>query len=96
MALLTLLWGTSLAIALASVLVVSLVRWTGGKRSLKTDGRVLLITAHPDDESMFFAPTVITLTQANVEVFLLCLSEGHFILTKYTAKNRCMYTIQPN
>ena len=68
-------------------------RW---ERSLKTDGRVLLITAHPDDESMFFAPTVITLTQANVEVFLLCLSEGHFILTKYTAKNRCMYTIQPN
>jgi hypothetical protein len=80
MALLTLLWGASLAIALVSVLVISLARWTGGKRSLKTDGlgRVLLITAHPDDESMFFAPVIITLTQANVEIFLLCLSEGHF------------------
>ena len=79
MTLLTLLWGASLAIALVSVLVVSLVKCTGGKRSLKTAGRVLLITAHPDDESMFFAPVIITLTQANVEIFLLCLSEGHFI-----------------
>lgn len=83
MALLTLLWGASLAIALVSVLVVLLARWTGGKRSLKVDGqgRVLLITAHPDDECMFFAPAIITLTQANVEIFLLCLSEGHFYNT---------------
>ena len=77
MALLTLVWGASFAIALVSVLVVSLARWFGGKGSLKTEGRVLLITAHPDDESMFFAPAIIALTQANVEVFLLCLSEGY-------------------
>ena len=82
MALVTFLWGASLAIALVSILVVSLAIWTGGKRSLKLDGglggRVLLITAHPDDECMFFAPIIITLTQANVEVVLLCLSEGYF------------------
>ena len=82
MALVTFLWGAGLAIALVSILVVSLAIWTGGKRSLKLDGglggRVLLITAHPDDECMFFAPIIITLTQANVEVVLLCLSEGYF------------------
>ena len=84
MALLTLLWGVSLAIALVAILVVSLARWTSGKGSLRIHGRVLLITAHPDDECMFFAPAIVTLTQAGVEIFLLCLSEGHLYHCKYT------------
>lgn len=97
MDLMSLLWVAGLATALVSVLVASLVRWTGGKRSLKTDGPVLLITAHPDDESMFFAPAIITLTQANVEIFLLCLSEGHFTLLLLdtqlkTESDVCIYT----
>ena len=58
------------------MLLISLLNWTCGKRSLKLEGKVLLITAHPDDECMFFAPTIISLTQNDVEVFLLCLSEG--------------------
>ena len=93
MALLILLWGASLAIALVSILVVSLARWTSGKRSLRIDGqgRVLLITAHPDDECMFFAPAIVTLTQADVEIFLLCLSEGHLHHCKY--KYTCSRTV---
>lgn len=42
--------------------------------------RVLIVTAHPDDESMFFAPTILGLkTQnENCRVFILCLSNGNF------------------
>ncbi|TPX59080.1 hypothetical protein PhCBS80983_g02689 [Powellomyces hirtus] len=38
---------------------------------------VLLITAHPDDECMFFAPTVIQLAAGGAEVGVLCLSQGN-------------------
>jgi len=39
--------------------------------------RLLLITAHPDDEVMFFGPLVYWLTHSGVsEIFLLCLSMG--------------------
>ena len=36
----------------------------------------LLMTAHPDDEVMFFAPTVLALLAAGWEVGGLCLSNG--------------------
>ena len=40
---------------------------------------VLVVTAHPDDECMFFAPTVLMLQQLiDAEVHLLCLSSGKF------------------
>ena len=42
--------------------------------------RVLFVTAHPDDECMFFAPTILGLTQrGQYDIFLLCLSSGQFI-----------------
>jgi N-acetylglucosaminylphosphatidylinositol deacetylase len=37
---------------------------------------VLLVTAHPDDEAMFFAPTIHTLLQQGASVHILCLSNG--------------------
>lgn len=42
--------------------------------------RVLIVTAHPDDESMFFAPTILGLKaqDENCRVFILCLSNGNF------------------
>lgn len=36
-----------------------------------------LIIAHPDDESMFFAPTITSLRENSNEVHLLCLSTGN-------------------
>jgi len=43
-------------------------------------GRVLFVTAHPDDECMFFAPTILALTRSGqYDVFLLCLSSGNSI-----------------
>lgn len=42
--------------------------------------RVLLVTAHPDDECMFFGPTLIALAKnKNCRVFVLCLSKGEFV-----------------
>ena len=40
--------------------------------------RVLLLTAHPDDECMFFGPTILALTAAETThaVYSLCLSSG--------------------
>ncbi|CAH8669056.1 unnamed protein product [Dicrocoelium dendriticum] len=40
-------------------------------------GPVLLVTAHPDDESMFFAPTLLHLHAAGVQTHLLCFSTGN-------------------
>mmetsp|Transcript_3735 Transcript_3735/g.23495 ORF Transcript_3735/g.23495 Transcript_3735/m.23495 type:complete len:256 (+) Transcript_3735:352-1119(+) len=43
------------------------------------EGReVLLVTAHPDDECMFFAPTVLALHDQAIPLHLLCLSRGNF------------------
>ncbi|XP_033646866.1 N-acetylglucosaminyl-phosphatidylinositol de-N-acetylase-like [Asterias rubens] len=40
---------------------------------------VLVVTAHPDDECMFFAPTILQLVQeANTKLNLLCLSTGNY------------------
>ncbi|KAG2059680.1 LmbE-like protein [Suillus hirtellus] len=41
--------------------------------------RVLLLTAHPDDECFFFAPTILALRRSSLspEIFSLCLSNGN-------------------
>lgn len=39
---------------------------------------VLLITAHPDDECMFFAPSINHFIKSGMSVDLLCLSTGNF------------------
>ena len=39
----------------------------------------LVVTAHPDDESMFFLPSVVTLLDLGWRVHLLCLSTGKMI-----------------
>jgi N-acetylglucosaminylphosphatidylinositol deacetylase len=38
---------------------------------------VLFVTAHPDDEAMFFIPTIETLKQQHYILHLLCLSNGN-------------------
>ncbi|KAK5969375.1 hypothetical protein GCK32_010946 [Trichostrongylus colubriformis] len=40
--------------------------------------QVLLVIAHPDDETMFFAPVLRALSAANHRVFILCVSNGNF------------------
>ncbi|XP_026657335.1 probable N-acetylglucosaminyl-phosphatidylinositol de-N-acetylase isoform X3 [Phoenix dactylifera] len=38
---------------------------------------VLLVVAHPDDESMFFAPTILFLTSEGHNLHILCMSTGN-------------------
>ncbi|KAM3963859.1 phosphatidylinositol glycan anchor biosynthesis class L [Aphomia sociella] len=40
--------------------------------------RVLLVIAHPDDECMFFGPTIFRLCEQGADVHLLCLSNGNY------------------
>lgn len=45
-----------------------------------TNSHIILLTAHPDDESMFFTPTITELTKLNYNntFHLICLSNGDF------------------
>lgn len=38
--------------------------------------KVLLMFAHPDDETMFFSPTLLALKEGGAKIHLLCLSHG--------------------
>ena len=45
----------------------------------KSWGRnVLLVIAHPDDEAMFFVPTIAHLVESGAQVHILCLSSGNY------------------
>ncbi|CAL9685857.1 unnamed protein product [Knipowitschia caucasica] len=52
--------------------------------------RALFITAHPDDECMFFAPTIIQLVHLNAKVYLLCLSKGNYYNQGYLRKEELL------
>ncbi|PWN35215.1 phosphatidylinositol glycan class L, partial [Meira miltonrushii] len=39
--------------------------------------KALILTAHPDDEVMFFAPAILNLVKSNIDVYALCLSNGN-------------------
>lgn len=43
---------------------------------LQSPPNVLLVIAHPDDESVFFAPTLIALRDHNIPISILCMSTG--------------------
>jgi len=46
-------------------------------KELKDAKRVLIVTSHPDDEVMFFGPTILGLLRhSRREVYLLCMSPG--------------------
>jgi hypothetical protein len=55
--------------------------------------RVCLLIAHPDDEAMFFAPTLLALTEPSLgnHVKILCLSSGkaHQVFPAITPTNAC-------
>lgn len=49
--------------------------------------RALVVIAHPDDECMFFAPSIIMLLKQNASVHLLCLSSGNYYNQGVQRKN---------
>jgi hypothetical protein len=93
-------WFTILAapvlIVVAWLYTVSVAR---GKFPKLRNKRICLLIAHPDDEAMFFAPTVLALTDPSLgnHVKILCLSSGmlyhlrriySFVLTRWCRRCR--------
>lgn len=68
---------TILVLSLLTVLIYQPFN-TGDLVKSDVHSRLLVLTAHPDDECMFFAPTLLGLnTKDNIEIFSLCLSVGN-------------------
>lgn len=64
---------------LCILLYLAIVRWRSltFQCDLSNPRRVLLVIAHPDDECMFFGPTILNFTRnKNCMVYLMCLSAG--------------------
>lgn len=53
---------------------------------------VLLLLAHPDDECMFFAPTVISLVKLRYLVSVLCFSSGNYYNQGETRKEELLHS----
>ena len=67
------------ALVIASILLLTRASKLGhasNSRLFQAGDRVLIITAHPDDETMFFSPTILSLAYHKIPAFLLCLSNG--------------------
>ncbi|XP_059403157.1 N-acetylglucosaminyl-phosphatidylinositol de-N-acetylase-like [Carassius carassius] len=47
-------------------------------RVTASETRALFVTAHPDDECMFFAHIVLKLVESHAALYLLCLSTGNY------------------
>lgn len=78
-------WGWGLAMLLLLLLAVlrcaarrQRSRSAAGSTVVSRDDGVsaLLVTAHPDDEVMFFAPTLLCLGRAGARLAVLCCSAG--------------------
>jgi len=73
-----------LALGLLAVVIPSLYLYTVGVVSSRfptlRNKRICLLIAHPDDEAMFFAPSVLALTRPETgnHVKILCLSSGTY------------------
>ena len=75
----TRLFRTSLAVVLVALCAQTLITSMSNTRlSALRDKRICLLIAHPDDEAMFFAPTVLALTRPEMgnRVSILSLSSG--------------------
>lgn len=59
------------------LLLLSLLCDRAKRRSLPRCRRALLVIAHPDDETMFFAPTLHGLRLSGSNIYLLCISTGN-------------------
>ncbi|XP_062183689.1 uncharacterized protein LOC133887738 isoform X2 [Phragmites australis] len=75
-----LLWAISLGRILYSSAPSCVTLSPGFLPPLRGDRRgrnVLLVVAHPDDESMFFAPTILFLKSKCHSIHILCMSQGN-------------------
>lgn len=68
----------ALIVAVTPALYICLGPLAASQLPALENKRVCLLIAHPDDEAMFFAPTVLALTRPETgnHVKILCLSSG--------------------
>eukprot|EP00510_Aplanochytrium_minuta_P001922 CAMPEP_0184016746 /NCGR_PEP_ID=MMETSP0954-20121128/7102_1 /TAXON_ID=627963 /ORGANISM="Aplanochytrium sp, Strain PBS07" /LENGTH=240 /DNA_ID=CAMNT_0026297805 /DNA_START=287 /DNA_END=1006 /DNA_ORIENTATION=+ len=64
------------SVSLASIVAWRVLMSKPSSEVVVQDSILFLVIAHPDDESMFFAPTLSSFDPSNV--FVLCLSNGNF------------------
>lgn len=50
--------------------------WSSQDNPFQLANRVLLVTAHPDDETIFFSPTISGILASGKVIYLMCLSTG--------------------
>lgn len=78
--------GPLLYAALLLVLVPAMYTYAAATVQMRlprlANKRICLLIAHPDDEAMFFAPTLLGLTRPETgnHVKILCLSSGMFLV----------------
>lgn len=73
--------GVMIFLCISGVILLLALLWKRDDNSLKhllNSGSVVIVTAHPDDECMFFGPTISSLVSNGVEVYILCLSRGDY------------------
>lgn len=72
-----LLWAAIVPIVVVSLMYIITIQMNPAFAVL-SGRRIAIVIAHPDDEAMFFAPSVIGLTQPKLgnDVQLICLSTG--------------------
>ncbi len=86
------LLATAAVAALVAALLPFLYTYAAGAVHSKLprlhNKRICLLIAHPDDEAMFFAPTVLALTRPETgnHVKILCLSSGGFPFLQQTCE----------
>ncbi|KAK4443423.1 putative deacetylase LmbE-like domain-containing protein [Podospora aff. communis PSN243] len=72
------LWAVAVAVLVVPTLYLYTVGVVATRFPMLYNKRICLLIAHPDDEAMFFAPTVLALTRPETgnHVKILCLSSG--------------------
>lgn len=56
--------------------LVTVIRPSKYSKAVKKARKVLFLSAHPDDECMFFGPSIRSFILGGCEVYILCLSSG--------------------
>ncbi|KAL4446014.1 hypothetical protein ABPG74_011006 [Tetrahymena malaccensis] len=60
------------------VIILVAKKFKGSKGDQSEEKNILFVIAHPDDESMFFLPTILEMKEQNYKLHLLSFSNGGF------------------
>ena len=66
-----------ICVCIAFYFATAYLKFSPSYGHVKSVKKALFVTAHPDDECMFFGPIILKLAkQSDCQMFLLCLSQG--------------------